>query len=79
MPDGSGVLFDPKNSMTYAVTASAVLVWEVCDGTRSSPAIADTLADTYDAPREQIARDVDALLVHLTELGLFEPANGTAS
>jgi hypothetical protein len=78
LPDGSGVLYDPQNAMTYAVTASAVLVWEACDGTHSALAITERLAGVYDAPHEQIARDVAALLAHLDGLGLFEPDGGAA-
>ncbi len=79
LPDGSAVLFDPRNSMTYAVTQSAAMVWEACDGAHPLDAITDTLADTYDAPREVIARDVDALLSHFQGLGLFEPDGEDAS
>lgn len=79
MPDGSAVLFDPRNSMTYAITHSAALVWDACDGMASIDAITDTLADTYDADRDVIARDVEALLTHLRGLGLFEPAHEGAT
>jgi hypothetical protein len=78
MPDGSAVLFDPTNAMTYAITASAALVWEACDGSASPGAIEARLADTYDAPRDVIARDVDALLKHFGELGLLQPGCGSS-
>jgi hypothetical protein len=64
--------------MTYAITASAVVVWEACDGTHQPDAITDVLAGTYDAPRDVVARDVDALLTHFHGLGLFTPDGGEA-
>jgi hypothetical protein len=78
MPDGSAVLFDPTNSMTYAITASAAQIWEACDGSRPPDAIEADLADTYDAPRDVIGRDVEALLKHFGELGLLEPDGGSS-
>lgn len=76
LPDGSAVLYDPCTEMTYAITASAALVWEACDGVATRAAITARLAEVYDAPSEVIARDVDALLDHLGEAGLLEPGPG---
>jgi hypothetical protein len=72
MPDGSAVLFDPLTQMAYAVSASAALVWETCDGVCTPSEIAEHLAGVYDPPEDVITRDVDALLAHLRELGLLE-------
>jgi hypothetical protein len=79
LPDGSAVLFDPRTQMTYAVTASAALVWETCDGVATPTDIAGRLADVYDAASDVIARDVDALLAHFREIGLLEPAAGAGA
>lgn len=76
LPDGSAVLFDPATNMTYAVTASAALVWQACDGTRTPDAIVADLAEIYDAPPDRIAHDVDALLAHFEALGLLQPRGG---
>ncbi len=80
LPDGSAVLYDPTAEMAYAISESAVLVWELCDGTHSATAIGEELAALYDAPSDVIVRDVDALLHRLQELGLLERAGrGTTS
>lgn len=76
LPDGSAVLYDPRTEMTYAVTASATLVWEACDGEHTTTAIAGRLVELYEAPPEVIARDVDAFLRYLTEAGLLERSAG---
>ncbi len=71
LPDGSGLLYDPRTQVATAITATAVQVWAACDGTRSPAAIADHLAATYDAPPEVILRDVTALLTDLGARGLL--------
>lgn len=75
LPDGSAVLYDPRAETAYAISESAALVWELCDGTHGAAAITEELATVYDAPPERIARDVDALLRRLHELGLLEQAH----
>ncbi len=47
----------------------AVEVLKLVDGARSIPAIVDELAVKYDAPRELIAADVQAMLQDLVEKG----------
>lgn len=42
-----------------------------CDGTASVAAIVDGLAQTFDAPREVILRDVSSLLQDLADKGVM--------
>jgi hypothetical protein len=80
LPDGSAVLYDPVAETAYAISESAALVWELCDGAHTATAIGGELAAVYDAPADVIARDVAALLDRLLELGLLERAGrGTVS
>lgn len=80
LPDGSAVLYDPATETAYAISESAALVWELCDGAHGAAAITEELATVYDAPADIIARDVAALLDRLLELGLLERAGrGTVS
>lgn len=44
-----------------------------CDGSASIAAIVDALAAEFDAPREEIARDVVALMAELHEQGVLMP------
>jgi pyrroloquinoline quinone biosynthesis protein D len=44
-----------------------------CDGTASVAAIVDALAQEFDAPREEIAADVIALVGGLCEQGVLMP------
>lgn len=74
LPDGSGMLYDPAAQMAYAISASALLVWERYDGGCAPSVIVEELGQVYEAPSDRIARDVDALLQRLAELGLLEHA-----
>jgi hypothetical protein len=68
--DGSGLLYDPRTRYATALNATAVTVWEACDGTRGSAAIAEEIAADYDAPLDIVCRDVEALLTDLANRGL---------
>jgi pyrroloquinoline quinone biosynthesis protein D len=50
--------------------AIAVAVLELCDGSRSVEAIAETLARAYNAPRERILGDIVPLLQGLADKGV---------
>ncbi len=53
----------------FLLDEPAVEVLKLVDGARSVPAIVDSLAARYDAPRELIAADVQAMLQDLVEKG----------
>lgn len=60
LPDGAGVLLVPEGVVN--LTESAAAIAELIDGERSSADIAEALTQTYDAPHETIASDVEDLL-----------------
>ena len=62
------VLLGPER--VFHPDAIAVAVLQLCDGTRSVEVIADELARTYDAPKEQILGDVVPLLQGLADKGV---------
>jgi pyrroloquinoline quinone biosynthesis protein E len=68
--DGRPVLLSPERGLRLGDTAAAVVA--LCDGTREVEAIVGELATRYGAPREGIARDVEALLADLRGRGLLE-------
>ncbi len=72
MADGSAVLRDSRSESVAALNQTAALVWELCDGRRSSAAIAGELRERYAAPRDEIARSVAAVLARLRELGALD-------
>ena len=64
---GSWVVLAPER--LFMLDEPAVEVLKLVDGARSVPAIVDELAVRYDAPRDVIAADVQAMLQDLVEKG----------
>jgi pyrroloquinoline quinone biosynthesis protein D len=54
----------------HSPDATAVAVLELCDGVRTVAAIANELAQTYDAPTETILTDISAMLQGLADKGV---------
>lgn len=77
--DGAPVLLSPERGLRLGETAAAIVA--LCDGTREVDAMVEALAVRYAAPRDVVARDVDALLLDLHRRALIEgwaPATGMA-
>lgn len=72
LPDGSTLLFDPTNLMTYPISSSASLVWRVCDGRHSKNDIADQIESEYEVDHETAEKDVAKLLEDFDKLGLLQ-------
>lgn len=66
------VLLVPERVM--APDEIAVEVLKLCDGQRSVADITDHLADIYNAPREEIAGDIIAMLQDLADSGFLVEA-----
>ena len=64
---GAWVVLAPER--LFLLDEPAVEVLKLVDGARSVPAIVDELAGKYDAPRELIAADVQAMLQDLVDKG----------
>ncbi len=71
LPDGSVLLFDTRTSDAIAISQSAALVWEACDGAHPVATIADQLFTLYEAPHDQIVADVISVLNDFTARGLL--------
>ena len=59
--DGELVLSDPRNGHVYRLNGTAANVWRLCDGRRSTTAIAECLTDRYDV-------SLDTALDHTEQL-----------
>ncbi len=71
MPDGSCVLFDPRQGEGLTLNAAGALVWEYCDAALSTEEIAREVASLL--PNEPHAyTDGLAVMSQLLELGLLE-------
>jgi len=52
---------------TFHMNATAALVWEQCDGRRTTRDIATALSDDYDVTFDDALNDVEELVVWLAE------------
>ncbi len=64
---GAWVVLAPER--LFLLDEPAVEVLKLVDGARSVPEIVDALAARFDAPREAIAADVEAMLRDLVDKG----------
>ena len=75
--DSEVLLYDPRRTAVIYLNATALLVWQLCDGRRSSADIVDLLAAAFhDSP--QVPVDVAAALALLSGQGVltFGTADG---
>jgi hypothetical protein len=75
--DSEVLLYDPRRTAVVYLNSTALLVWQLCDGRRSSADIIHLLARAFhDSP--QVSDDVAAALELLAGHGVvtFGPAGG---
>lgn len=62
------LLFHPQNNRILELNATAALVWQLCDGSRTVAQISKLLADAYPQDAGTIAQDVQRILEELNKL-----------
>ncbi len=70
--DGELVLCDPRNGHVYRLNGTAAHVWRLCDGRRSTTAIAERLTDSYDVSLATALDHVEQLTALLGESHLID-------
>ena len=69
--DGQTVLLDFKTGRYFGLNAVGTRLWAlIAEGAGIAPAI-DAIAAEFDAPRDEIARDVEELVTELVTRGLL--------
>lgn len=66
------VLFDADTNRAFTLNPQAAAVWALCDGTRTADDLAIALAERFEGPPDEIARDVAALVDRLRQQGLLD-------
>lgn len=69
--DGEIVLMRLADSDFYSLRDSGRAIWQAIDGLRDRDALLAALAADYEAPRAQLATDLDAFLADLRDAGLL--------
>lgn len=77
--DGTeAVLLNTETGGYHSVNAIGSLIWELIDGTRDTPAIVAAVIERYpDAPRDEVAGDVEEFLGLLRERDLVHDVPAT--
>ena len=70
LSDGSMVLFHKASRYLMSLNPTAALVWEYCDGTRTSAGIADEIRAVF-PDRPSVGDDVSAILADLRDRGVL--------
>ena len=69
--DDEGLLFDETTGRTHRLNQTALDVWRLCDGRRSTREIAEELTNSYDVDFDRALDHVEQVLVRLGEAGLL--------
>jgi hypothetical protein len=70
--DGQAILSDPVDGSTHRLNATALEVWQWCDGRRTTRQIAERLTARYEVEYEIALNHVDELMASFAQLHLFE-------
>ena len=69
------VILDVDSAVYYSLAGSGLRMWELIGEGKTVPEIAAALAEEYDAPEEEIARDCSELIRKLRAECLIDGAN----
>jgi Coenzyme PQQ synthesis protein D (PqqD) len=70
--DGELLLYHPGSTRTVLLNETASLVWRLCDGHRSSSAIASLLREAFPEQADAIDEDLKHTLTRLADEGAIE-------
>jgi hypothetical protein len=72
--DDAFVLYDPRRERITELNATAAIIWQLCDGTRTRPEVAALVADAYPDEHATVVADVERTIDLLLEGGSLELA-----
>ena len=64
------VLMNLRSEQFYSLDGIACRVWDLLDTPATPAALTDTLVSEFDAPRDEVLRDLEGLLADLVKDGL---------
>ncbi len=72
--DDEALIYDPATADTHRLNATALFIWQQCDGRRDARVIAERVVDAYDVTMDTANEHVQRMLCKLRERHLFVPA-----
>lgn len=74
---GEALLFNPDTGEIKVANPNALLVWRLCDGTRTKADVLCALEEEYeDVDRDTLEKDLDAFIQDLENQGLISYVAG---
>ena len=70
--EGTHTIEDSTGAMRCTLNATALAVWDLCDGSTSPLEMVDAMGSLFDAPMAVLDRDVEAALHLFSRLGLLQ-------
>jgi hypothetical protein len=74
---GVHTIEDGTGASLCTLNATALAVWDLCDGCTSPQEMVDAMGSVFDAPVTVLDRDVEVALDLLSRLGLLEGIEGS--
>lgn len=65
--DNEVAVYHPTLTTSLYLNETGGLIWELCDGQRSTADIIDILGEIYQESRQQVAKDVINIIARLVE------------
>jgi PqqD family protein of HPr-rel-A system len=75
--DGEAIVADPRTGHTHRLNASALAIWDACDGRATTREIAEQLTRSWDLSFDDALDHVDQLVARFAGLRLFETGEQT--
>lgn len=69
--DGEIVVMKLDSGDFFSITGTGCVIWRLIDGTRDRDAVIGDLCESFAAPADEIAADLDAFLQTLSDEGLL--------
>lgn len=67
------VLYNSRQDVAHTLNATALLVWQCCDGEHEVEDIISKVRTRYNVPPEAVRQDIQNLLNKFQALGLIQP------
>lgn len=68
--EGENVVFDPKTGAVHILNATALAIWELCDGDTRVGEMVEAICGLSGLPRDVVQEDVERILKEFEQAGI---------
>jgi PqqD family protein of HPr-rel-A system len=69
--EDENVVYDPDSGAVHILNATAVAIWELCDGQTDPREMVDAICGLSGLPNEVVTEDVDRILGEFDRVGIL--------